>query len=245
MRQDATESIPWWSYLLIALLFVPSFFWIAQDYRVWPWDQAWYGEVSVDLWYWLSHSLYRWFATMADGLDLKPPLLVWIGQLFISLNRISGSSERSLLMFIVMTQFVLLVIVCKCGQAIAPNSRLVPVGGVLFAASGQLFAGLSHQYFVEPLQAVAVAWTLLIALQSASWSKPRIVVHLMGALTVGALAKATTPVYSLLPCAYCLLQLVRRPRDNSLATEWKSRSFQFLAVAVGGSDALERHDSTP
>ena len=235
MPQEVGERNSQWSYLLIAGLLLPSFFWIIQDYRVWPWDQAWYGEVSVDLWYWLTHSPYRWLATMADGLDLKPPAVVWIGQFFVPLNRILGSSERSLLFFILLTQFVLLVIVYKSGQAISPNSRLVPMTGALFAASGQLFAGLSHQFFVEPLQAVAVAWTLLIALKAPKWTKSRIAVHLIGALTLGLLAKATTPVYVLFPCLYCLFLLVRRPPDHSFADEWKSRSFQILTVAIGCS----------
>jgi hypothetical protein len=77
-----------WIYLLIVGLLTPSFFWIAQDYHVWPWDQAWYGEVSVDLCFWLTHSAYTWLATMADGLDLKPPGVVWIGQFFVLLNGI-------------------------------------------------------------------------------------------------------------------------------------------------------------
>jgi len=224
-----------WIYLLIVGLLTPSFFWIAQDYHVWPWDQAWYGEVSVDLRFWLTHSPYTWVATMADGLDLKPPGVVWIGQFFVLLNGILGSSERSLLFSILATQFVLLVLVFKCGQTISPDSRLVPIAGVLFAAAGQLLTGLSHQFFVEPLQAVAVAWMFLIALKARQWSKSRIALHLVGGLTLGLLAKATTPVYSLFPCLYCLFVWVRRPSDNSLATEWRSRSFRVLAVAIGCS----------
>jgi hypothetical protein len=40
-----------WPYLVAAILVVPSALWIWRDHTIWPWDQAWYGEVSVDLWY--------------------------------------------------------------------------------------------------------------------------------------------------------------------------------------------------
>ena len=41
--------------LFAAALVAPSVVWISLDRSIWPWDPAWYGEVSVDLWATLRH----------------------------------------------------------------------------------------------------------------------------------------------------------------------------------------------
>jgi len=190
-----------WHYLPIAVLLLPSLFWIVEDHSIWPWDQAWYGEVTTDLWFWLGRSPVRWSATMAEGMYMKPPGIVWMGQLFVPLKEIFGSIEAALLFSIVLTQIVLLLLLFRIGNALSPNSRAVSAAGVALAAGAQLFVGLSHQFFVEPLQAVAAAWIFLIAFRAADWPKTRVILHLLAALVMGALAKATTPVYCLAPCA--------------------------------------------
>ena len=222
-----------WNYLLMGVLLAPSVLWIARDHSVWPWDQAWYAEVSVDSWFWFTRSPAEWVRTAVDALNMKPPGIVWLGQFFVPLHGLFGSIETSLLASILLTQFVLLVILFRIGRVLAPHSLLVPVGGVLFAAGARLFVGLSHQFLVEPLQAVAVAWTFLVAVKSPQWPKARIALHLGAALTLGALAKASTLMYCLLPCVWCGFVLVRRNRPWAIREEWRSPSFRALAVAAG------------
>jgi hypothetical protein len=222
-----------WAYLMMAALLIPSLVWILRDRSVWPWDQAWYGEVSVDLWFWLGHSLNRWWSEMINGLYLKPPGIVWLGQLFVPFRGLFGSVEGALLFSILTTQFILLAILFKIGQRMAPRSGLIPVAGVLFASGSQLFVGLSHQYFVEPLQALAVAWCFYIALRAGDWPKPRTAIQLASALLLGVLAKTTTPLYCLVATIYAGYFLARMPGKWNLAAEWKSRSSRTLAIAFG------------
>src|SRR6202049_5166157 len=222
-----------WAYLMIAVLLIPSLAWISRDHNVWPWDQAWYGEVSVDLWFWSGHSLKGWWGEMINGLYLKAPGIVWFGQFFVPFRGVFGSVEGALLFSILITQFMVLAVLFKIGQRIAPQSRLVPVAGVLFASGSQLFVGLSHQYFVEPLQALAVAWCFYIALRAGDWPKPRTAIQLASALLLGVLAKTTTPLYCLVPTICAGYFLVRMPGKWSLAAEWKSRSSRTLAIAFG------------
>src|ERR1700692_1364353 len=101
LRHLSTVEISW-IYPLICLLLAPSLVWIFKDHQVWPWDQAWYGEVSVNLWFSLTHSLTDWARTMIDGLNSKPPGIVWLGQFFVPL-RILGSVEDALLLSIMLT----------------------------------------------------------------------------------------------------------------------------------------------
>ena len=93
-----------WSYFRIALLLAPSLIWIHRDHSVWPWDQAWYGQVCADLWFWLGHSPARWIATMGNGLDKKAPGISWFGKLFVPLGAVSGTIEAALLFSILLTQ---------------------------------------------------------------------------------------------------------------------------------------------
>jgi hypothetical protein len=219
-----------WVYVLVSILLAPSVVWIVLDHAVWPWDQAWYGEVSVDLWFWLGHSLGQWCGLMAAGLSMKPPGIVWIGQFFVPLGQVLGSIEAGLLLSVLLTQFGLLLFIFRIGQQMLPDSRLIPVAGAVFAAGGQLFVGLSHEFFPEPLQALSVAWVFFVVSKSEQWPKPRIALHLIAALVVGALAKATTPFYCLFPGIYAACVFVRKPKTSTLADEWRSLPSRLLTV---------------
>jgi hypothetical protein len=221
-----------WIYPLICVLLAPSLLWIIQDRRVWPWDQAWYGEVSVNLWFWLTHSPVGWALTLIGGLNSKPPGIVWLGQLFVPL-RILGSVEEGLLFSILLAQFTLLLLLFEIGRSISPKSYLIPVAGVMFAASGQLFIGLSHQYFVEPLQCVAVAWMLFIAAKAPEWPNARILVQVIACLILGSLTKTTSPLYCAAPCVHIAAIVLRRKASWDFSAEWKSRVSRTLILLSG------------
>jgi hypothetical protein len=208
-------------YLALAALLIPSVVWIARDHSVWPWDPAWYGEVSVDLWYALTHSFTEWVRRMLTDLNIKPPGIVWIAQLFVPLRSLVGSVENALLLSLLLTQIVLLWILFKIGETIQPASKIVPFAGAVFAGGTRAFVGLSHEFFPEPLQALAVAWVVLIAAKSRVWPATRTMIHLANALLLGVLAKATTPVYCFLFCAYILVVISRKWTKLSLAAEWE------------------------
>jgi hypothetical protein len=218
----------WW----ISFLLFPSLVWIVLNHEVWPWDQAWYGQVATDLWFSAKHSVRLWMSTMADGINMKPPGIVWLGQFFVPLWRVFGSIEAALLSSILLTQFAMLVVLFRIGQGMFANARLAVFAGILFASACRLFIGLSHQMLVEPLQALSVAWVFYVALRSPEWPKSRIVVHLIAALIVGVLAKATTPLYCLCPCLYAAYFLLRRSGIPDFAAEWKTGSSRVLMLLV-------------
>jgi hypothetical protein len=236
-KYGALVSIPL-IYPFVGFLMAPSLLWNIRDHRVWPWDQAWYGEVSVNLWFSLTHSLTVWARTMITGLNSKPPGIVWFGEMFVPLRTLLGSVEASLLLSIIVTQCVVLLLLFGIGRTMFPGSYLVPAAGVIFAASGQLFVGLSHQYFVEPLQCVAVAWVLLVAAKASVWPNARIAVHLIAALILGLSAKASTPVYCAAPCTYIALAVIRKGAFWEFSVEWRSRVSRALILLSGAFGAL-------
>ena len=205
---------------VIVLLLAPSAVWIARDHSVWPWDQAWYGQVATDLWFAATHSLRAWQITMLHAIDMKPPAITWIGQFFVPLRSVLGSVENALLLSILVTQGALLWTIFKIGEAVS-RSRFIAFTGVVFTAGTQAFVGLSHQMFVEPLQALCVAWVVYIAAMCREWPVARSIVHLASALLLGVAAKTTTPVYCLLFVIYIgAILLSRRSRPN-FQSEWR------------------------
>jgi hypothetical protein len=117
----------------------PSVAWVLEDRRVWPWDQAWYGEVSTDLFYLLTHAPHAWLSAMIGLMPSKPPLLCCLGQFFVPLAAGTGNVEASLLGFVVATQFATLVLVWVAAQGLAPDNRWAAIAAVLLAGSAPLF----------------------------------------------------------------------------------------------------------
>src|SRR5438105_7890079 len=68
----------------------PSLVWAIIDKSIWPWDPAWYGQVSVDLWTTLHLDPGRWPSAMAHAFGSKPPGIAWFGQFFVPLGLAVG-----------------------------------------------------------------------------------------------------------------------------------------------------------
>jgi hypothetical protein len=89
---------------LPVLAVLPSLAWIAVDQRVWFWDQAYYGEVSVILYDTLRHRPLDWPNHLLSAFDSRAPGIAWFGQLFVPLGQALNSVEIGLLLLIVMVQ---------------------------------------------------------------------------------------------------------------------------------------------
>jgi len=205
---------------LLAVLFVlPSAAWLVLDRQAWLWDPAWYGEVSVELYYHLTHNIHYWPRAMINAFGQKAPGIAWLGQLFVPLGRLLGSVDDGLLISILLTQALALAVT---GLAIWHLTRRAPVAaaGMAAMASGPLFVGLSHQYFVEPLQMLAVAWFVLVAVRAPYWSRLRTLSHLLAAAAVAMLAKASSPLYAVGPGLLALVYAFR-PGVETGSHEWR------------------------
>jgi Dolichyl-phosphate-mannose-protein mannosyltransferase len=193
METASALALRWLAVWLPAALVVPSLVWIAFDRSIWPWDPAWYGQVSVDLWATLRTDPVHWPGAMADAFGLKPPAVAWLGQLFVPLGEVLGGDQRALLLSVVACQAVSLSFVYVAVQRLDGVTAAV-LATVLVAAS-PLFVALSHEYFAEPVQMLAVAWLLLI-LAGAAYSPPALTLaQLPGAIALGMLAKLSSPAY--------------------------------------------------
>ncbi len=150
-------------YLILIIVMAPSAVWVALDRSVWPWDQAWYGEVSVDLYGALGQGLDVWTEAMRNALPLKPPGIAWLGQWFVPIGLALGRIEIALMASILLCQLGTLALVYRTGRLLAPDRPLIAIVGSLMIGSAPLFVGISHNYVAEPLQTFSVAWVFYIA----------------------------------------------------------------------------------
>jgi len=214
------------------LLVTPSVIWIALDRSVWPWDPAWYAEVSLDLWATLSDAPRAWPDAMTAAFGSKPPGIAWLGQFFLPLAPIVGA-ERALLVSIVACQVVSLALLFSAVRRLSGEVGAALVAALVLGAS-PLFVWATHEYFPEALQTLVVAWALFILVIAGRTSNPVVVAaQLPGLAGVAMLAKLSSPLYIALPMvAACFPLAAHIRRDWPLRREWV-RSPVTIATAVG------------
>lgn len=195
-------------YLCLLLAVLPSLVWISLDQRVWPWDQAWYGQVSVELFHTLIHSPQQWIMAMLAAFGTKAPGVAWIGQFFVPLGALIQSIDTGLLLSVVTTQFLTLLLTFKSIEALTKGKSLVALSASLTIASAPLFVGMSQQYLVEPVQTLAVAWFILTMSLAPQWQRGLILSNLLGATSLAMLVKITSPLYCLGPGLIALTYLL-------------------------------------
>ena len=218
--------------LLLAAALAPSLWWIVADQTVWPWDQAMYGEEAVDLWYALIHQPSRYAGAFLHAGRVKPPAVIWLGQLFVPIGQAIGSIETGLLLGILLTQALALWVCYLTCLRLFPGRRAAALCGAALGAAAPIFTGMSHQFFAEPLQLLATAWVFWIAAGCERMRAEGIAAHMLLAGGLGLAAKTSTPVYCLLPASIAILELVRRIRSERSFRPSPAEGRLFAAGAI-------------
>lgn len=222
----------YWAVPVILLVMLPSLCWIANDHHPWPWDQAWYGEVSVDLWFKLSHHISQWVPAMATAFGSKAPGIAWLGQLFVPIGRLVGSIETGLLLSLIAAQIGSITLFYKLVREFVPERPLVAAAGILLFACAPLFVGMSHQYVVEALQLFGVTYFYFLAATGHRMQRLTLLGNLLLATAVALLAKVTSPIYCFLPgliAAYAFFQ----KRDSTTEVSPKGARWGWLWLIAG------------
>jgi 4-amino-4-deoxy-L-arabinose transferase-like glycosyltransferase len=216
--------------VLVAVpLVVPSIVWVSLDRSIWPWDPAWYGEVSVDLWATLRTNPHHWPYAMTHAFGLKPPAIAWLGQLFVPFGAIVGRDGPALLLSVIACQAATLGLVYAALRRLAGDTAALL--GALLVAGSPLFGSMSHEYFAEPIQTLAVAWLLLI-LAAAAQRRPALTgAQLPGVLALGMLAKLSSPAYLAAPAVGAvLLVLLHRGGGPHQRRPWQDIAVVSSAI---------------
>ena len=158
--------------LVGVVLVSPSLVWVSIDRSIWQWDQSWYGAGSINLWATLRLTPQAWWSAMLHVFGSKPPAIAWIGQFFVPLGGVLGSTQVALLYSIELTLASSLALLYVSGRRLTEGDAVASLAGVLATASAPLVVGLSHWYLVEPIQSVAVVWALFIMVSAPRWHPP-------------------------------------------------------------------------
>ena len=198
--------------LLGILLVLPSLVWATLDRSIWPWDPSWYGSVSLDLATTFGRDLDAWGTLMTNAFGQKPPAIAWFGQLFVPLGDLFGQAEPALLVSVLVCQAATIALVYAAARRLAGGGAALVAA--LLVAGAPLFVSTSHEYFVEPIQTVALAWLLYLLASAASRRPALTLVQLPGVIAVGMLAKLSSPVYMAAPVAATLFLTYRQRTDG-------------------------------
>lgn len=197
------------------LLLVPSFIWIVFDDSVWPWDPAWYGEVSINLWATLRLHPEDWPSLMANAFGSKPPAVAWLGQFFVPFGYRAGNVELALLVSVVLCQIASVALVYAAVRRL--TNRLAPaLGAAVLLAGAPLFTALSHDYLADPITTTSVCWVLFVMASAREWRFSVVLAQLTASVALGVLSKLSAPLFMAAPVAAALLiawQSRERRRD--------------------------------
>lgn len=211
----------WQPIVVATLLMTPALVWVSLDRSIWPWDPAWYGEVSIDLWATLRLNHNAWPFFMEHAFGAKPPGVAWLGQFFVPLADVLGSMQVALLLSIVICQAVSLALVYAAARRLSDGHAVAALVAALAMAGAPLFVSMSREYFAEPLQTVAVTWALFIMVAAARWRPALTIAQLTAAVSLGLLAKVSTPLYMLAPAGVALAFAIVARRRRLSRVWWR------------------------
>ena len=208
-RSTLQVILPFFFFFLILAC---GIFWIRIDRSVWPFDQAWYGEVSLNLFSTLRDKPSEWWYGMTHAFRIKAPLIAWLGQFLVPLKSLVGRYENALLILPLMASAIAAAVAVRAAARLF-NEQALPalIAGLTFT-SASLCIGMSHEFFVEPMQLLVTSIFFLLLTSRSSGAT----LLTTGALwlILGMAAKISTPLYIFLPSVVLLYDCSKRIRQK-------------------------------
>jgi 4-amino-4-deoxy-L-arabinose transferase-like glycosyltransferase len=171
--------------------------WVLMDQSVWPWDEAFYGDFTLQVWRAKVLGPAGWLDAMFHPLfGLMPPLIVWTGQFFVPLRHLTGDFESALLLLNVAASCGALTLIYFISRNITRN-RVAALIGMLVCASSPPFVAMTLLYRVEAVQSLTVAVMMFAAWQAARLSTVSMTALLFIGVSLGLLAKASSITFVL------------------------------------------------
>jgi hypothetical protein len=184
-----------WRFLPVSvgvLLLFPSLIWIARDYRVWPWDHAYYAMQALKIQHAWSAGFLSWLWAFLDVPDSRAPLLVWLAQTTSPL--VGGAfmiPERAYLLTNVAAAAATLCFVFSAARVFTGNIKAA-LAAMLLCGGAASFIALNHHFLVEGIQTTTLAAMILVAAQAHRLSTLRFLAGMTGSVALAMLAKTTS-----------------------------------------------------
>jgi hypothetical protein len=215
--------------LFLFPLALPYLLWIVFDQSTWMSDSAEYGTHSVDLFATLINSPFSWSLKLFTNFKWKAPMFYLLGQFFVPLGMIINSVNIGLLLLQIVTLFVSLVLMVNILHHLFQD-KLISITGCLTIASAPLMFGLTTNFWVEPLQLLAVVWFLFIFVHLDTWEPLFTFLQLLSATSFALLVKTSSPLYCLIPGTVVCWHILRRGSLNMKM--FRTRHWPILLLSL-------------
>jgi hypothetical protein len=177
-------------------------------------DQSQYAKATIDLYQSWQHGPKAWWLSMAESMKSKPPILPWIGQLFLPFRVVLGSTDGALLYGVSLISILGLLGLFIATRKLSKTTISPSTYAILIAASSPLFQYLFNEYLVEPIQFFVVCWFILIIAYSKSWDRSMLLAQLMLGSSIALLSKASSPSYVIFPGILAVYFLFKREDEE-------------------------------
>jgi tetratricopeptide (TPR) repeat protein len=228
-RNRANRLLP---YFIPASILVPRTVWIFFDRYPFGGDESHYGTNAIHLFYLLSHSPSDWISEMFRTLGFKAPGIVWLGQFFVPVGLLINSIDDGLVLSVLVFAYMTLVLTHKTLSRVANNNPNYGLLGCFIIASAPLSLDLWNDFLVEPLQIFSVSYFLFILVSVKKWTRVMTLSHLLLATGIAMAAKATSPLFCLVPGLLSFLYCVWPSRSRRPWNFFERRTLFLLIPAI-------------
>jgi 4-amino-4-deoxy-L-arabinose transferase-like glycosyltransferase len=228
-RQKSDRGLGGFWPAFIFLLLIPALWWSWVDQSVWPWDSSAYGEVSINLYLALRHSVLGWARMMWTALPNRSPALVWLGEFFVPIGVALGRPEFGLRICAWLVQVANACLVYRVAIKLFGNAKAAFVASV-FICSAPLFVGMTQTYMTEPIQGLGVALFFYFLCDAERKPLARTALLLGIAFVFAMMGKITALLYVV--CGAVLFLNLARQRRSELRHPAMARSDIALAALL-------------
>lgn len=216
--------------LAAIVLLAPSVVWIFRDAHVWPWDQAYYATLALQIRDALRDGVPAWLSAFLTVPGARAPLLPWFAQATLPLTRVLGEPERALLFANVVTGGITLGLVYSAARRLG-GTPAIALTAMLACAGTSDFIAFNHQFLTEAGQAMALAGLAWAALRADDAAWPRLVAATLFWTTLAMLAK-TTSIAFVLPFLLYIAIVCSASRRQRFAARPVDFSLLFVSLVL-------------
>jgi hypothetical protein len=229
IAQNVVGGLP--ALVVICGFAVSHLVWVLTDQRVWGWDRAAYGTITLRLWEAWQEGLTAWLSATIHAVGYNGPLLVWLGQFLVPLKRLTGEAESAILLINVFAATGTLWLVYVTSRRLGA-SRASGIAAIATCGGSQMFIELSNQYYFEGVHCFTAALAMFAALHAERRAWLRTLSATVGAVGLSFLAKVSSVTFVAPMLAYVLLSSIvpqRQIRPHARARDL------FVAAAAAAT----------
>lgn len=219
--------------LLIVAFFAVQIAWALADQRVWPWDPALYGVLTLQLWGTRLQGVGGWFNSILHASGGNPPIILWLGQFLVPLGHLISNVEAALHLVNIAAAAATLSLVYLTSRRLGATMG-AGLAGTLVAAGSPVFNGLAHFFMLEQAQCFGAAALAFVVRNAKDWPLLRTISLALLAVSISFLGKASSGSFVLPLLIYMIISLLTTANPRRRLTFRGDVAFLFAALIAAG-----------